>query len=117
MTFPAIRWVIEDLVPGGLAILAAKPKLGKSWLMLDTAVAVAQGGEVLGKTTAKGDVLYSALEDSLRRLKDRMKKVAPDGWPANLEFWTELSPLRQDVWLDPPVGSQDGQIRRAETLE
>jgi hypothetical protein len=93
-TFKPIQWVIENLVPDGLTILAAKPKLGKSWLMLATAVAVAQGGEVLDSAAAQGDVLYCALEDSARRLQDRLKKTVPSGnWPANLEFWTKLEPL------------------------
>ncbi len=95
--FPEPSWVIPGLLPEGLAILAGRPKIGKSWLALGIAVAVASGGVALGKTkTEKASVLYLALEDSLRRLKSRLTSVlqrgeAPDG----LHFYTEFPRLDQ----------------------
>ena len=73
--FPPVRYLIEGLVPEGLTLLAGKPKLGKSWLTLDAAVAIATGGEVMGKPTDQGDVLVLALEDNFRRLQGRLKKL------------------------------------------
>ena len=35
MKLPPIRWVVKDLIPEGLSILAAPSKIGKSWMMLD----------------------------------------------------------------------------------
>jgi hypothetical protein len=94
--FQPIRWVINDLIPDGLTMLAGKPKLGKSWLMLDAAVAVARGGFVLDRKCAQGDVLYAALEDNQRRLKGRMAKVCPAAdWPHRLTFWTEMQRLEE----------------------
>jgi len=29
--FPPINWIVDDILPEGLTILAGKPKLGKSW--------------------------------------------------------------------------------------
>ncbi|MES2343646.1 MAG: AAA family ATPase [Pseudomonadota bacterium] len=90
-TFKPISWVINDLIPDGLTMLAGKPKLGKSWLMLDGSVAVASGGYVLDRHCAQGDVLYAALEDNQRRLQGRMAKIRPMGdWPDRLTFWTEM---------------------------
>jgi RecA-family ATPase len=43
-----IKWVIPGILPEGLTVLAAKPKVGKSTLSLDTTVAVAQGDTLLG---------------------------------------------------------------------
>jgi hypothetical protein len=93
-TFAPVRWVVPDIIPDGLTILAGKPKGGKSWLVLATALAIARGGATLGKMTAKGTVLYAALEDGERRLKSRLEKVATGGeWPARLEFWTTMERL------------------------
>lgn len=66
--------IIQNLLYEGVTILAGKPKLGKSWLMLELAVAVASGGFFLGTVpiTKSGDVLYCALEDNERTLQNRL---------------------------------------------
>lgn len=93
-TFAPVRWIVPDYIPDGLTLLAAKPKVGKSWLMLHIALAVARGGVVLDKFVTVGSVLYAALEDSERRLKSRMEKALGGGeWPANLTFWTKMERL------------------------
>lgn len=43
LVFPPIAWVVPSLIPDGLTLLAGKPKLGKSWLMLDISVTVGRG--------------------------------------------------------------------------
>ncbi|MCH8167158.1 MAG: AAA family ATPase [Proteobacteria bacterium] len=60
MKFPPINWVVPDILPEGLTIFAGKPKVGKSWLALDMALAVAGGGSVLGRECLPGPVLYLA---------------------------------------------------------
>ncbi len=77
--FPDPVWAIPDVIPAGLALLAGRPKIGKSWLTMQIAFAVATGGHALGATIQKGRVLYLALEDSERRLQKRM---IAQGWPA-----------------------------------
>lgn len=72
--WPEPVWAIPDLLPVGFTILAGKPKTGKSWLALQTALAVATGGWTLGKQVERGPVLYLALEDPPRRLRERMNK-------------------------------------------
>lgn len=111
MVFPDIKWIVPDYIPEGCSILAGRPKLGKSWLVLDIALAVARGGYCLGNAKCEqGDVLYLALEDNKRRLQSRVVKVSPplsdDTWPAALDFATEwkrcdeggLDMIRQ--WLE-----------------
>lgn len=90
-------WVIPDLLPEGLVILAGRPKIGKSWLALNIAVAVASGGVALGQIKVeKGNVLYLALEDSPRRLKSRLTSVLQGGAaPEELHFYTEFPRLDQ----------------------
>jgi AAA domain-containing protein/IclR-like helix-turn-helix domain-containing protein len=102
---PALRSAAPGILPEGLGILAGRPKIGKSWLGLDFAVAVAGGGKVLGKISAEqGDVLYLALEDGERRLQSRLGALV-DAAPAGLEFATAWSRLDEgglellDRWL------------------
>lgn len=71
--FPEPVYVIPDILPIGLSILAGAPKVGKSWLGLQMAKATSSGSEILGMKVAQGPVLYLALEDPMRRLKNRMK--------------------------------------------
>ena len=68
-------WIVNDVLPTGLAILCAPSKLGKSWMMLQMCLAVAEGKEFLDFKTNKCGCLYYALEDSKARLKDRMNKI------------------------------------------
>lgn len=97
MEFPPVSWVVRDLLPEGLTILAGKPKIGKSWLALDIACRVATGGELLGRPAEAGGVLYAALEDNKRRLKSRLQKSTPSQkeWPDMLHMATEWPRLDQ----------------------
>lgn len=71
--FPPVKWAVPGFLPEGLSILAGGPKVGKSILALHLSVGVAIGGCVLGKIDVqKGDVLYLALEDTQRRIQERI---------------------------------------------
>lgn len=78
-SFRPIRWLVPGLLPEGVMILAARPKIGKSWLALDVAIATATGGAVLGRPVEQGEVLYLALEDGDRRLQGRLCKLGAEG--------------------------------------
>lgn len=102
MTFPPIKYVVPGVIVEGLTLLAGKPKIGKSWLLLHAAIAVARGGITLGDIHCiEGDVLYYALEDNLRRLQSRMTKLLgiSQPWPKRLEFVCEM-PRLTDGGLD-----------------
>jgi hypothetical protein len=76
MTFAPVSYVVEPYLVEGLTILGGRPKLGKSWLAFDFAVAVATGGYALGSIRCEqGDVLYLALEDNQRRLQTRLNQM------------------------------------------
>ena len=70
--FPDPVWIIPNLLPAGLAIFAGRPKVGKSWLALQISHSVSTGGMIFGHQVEKGRVLYLALEDNSRRVKNRM---------------------------------------------
>lgn len=78
--FPPLSWVVKDILPEGCYILSARPKVGKSWLALQTCLGVAYGAPVLGKTVTQGKAIYLALEDNQRRLQDRLKQLRPQGY-------------------------------------
>lgn len=73
MDFPPMQWVVGGLLPVGATVLAGKPKLGKSFMALQIAQAVASGTPFLGMNTMKVPVLMIALEDSPRRIKGRLE--------------------------------------------
>lgn len=87
--FPEPRWAVPGLFPEGLTLLVGAPKLGKSWLALGVALAVASGGYALGRVeVAAGDVLYCALEDTERRLQERLAMLLDADAPDRLHFAT-----------------------------
>src|SRR6266403_4881186 len=72
MKYEPVTLVIPPLIAEGVTLLAGKPKLGKSWLMLDIALGIASGTPALGNLpTLQGEVLGLFLEDSRRRLQSR----------------------------------------------
>jgi 5S rRNA maturation endonuclease (ribonuclease M5) len=88
------RYACAGLVVEGLSFLAGKPKLGKSWLALQLAIAVALGEPWLGGLCEQGEVLYLALEDSKRRLQPRVRIVLGHRrLPPTLTFSTECPRL------------------------
>lgn len=92
--FQPIQYVIPGIIPEGLTILAAPPKIGKSWLVLDLAYQLATGGEALGAVPVDRarPVLYMALEDTQRRLQDRLKHLEVTTAPEQLYFQNEVDP-------------------------
>lgn len=72
---PPLRYIVEDILPEGLAMLVAPPKFGKSWMALDLCESVAAGSPFLGFQTHQSEVLYLALEDGKRRLKSRQEQL------------------------------------------
>ena len=102
MEFPPLNYLLPGLVPEGLCLLVSRPKLGKSWLVLDIAIATAVGRFVLGELKpASGEVLYLAMEDGRRRLKRRLTKLLlPGTWPQGLTFATEWPRSDQGGLMD-----------------
>ncbi len=75
LDLPELVFTVDRLLPEGLALLIGKPKCGKSWLLLQLALAVASGRPFLGYPTSQRPVLYLALEDGRRRLRKRQRQL------------------------------------------
>lgn len=95
LVFPPMKWAVPEYFPEGLTVFAGRPKIGKSWMILNVALAKARGTEALGQFVDKGDVLYIALEDGPRRMQTRVNKILGPGkaWPDNLTVLHKLDPL------------------------
>lgn len=104
--FAEPRWAVNGLIAEGLNLIVGSPKLGKSWLCLGLAVAIASGGKALGKIQVdQGAVLYAALEDTPRRLQNRLRMVLRgERVPDDLHITTALPRMPDaigfiDGWL------------------
>lgn len=98
LELPPVKFVIDGILPEGLTIVAGRPKIGKSWLMMGLSVAVAAGGLFLGSVKVKtARTLYLALEDNERRLSSRLKMVLRGKEaPENLHLYTSWPRVDQN---------------------
>ncbi|MCT8999122.1 AAA family ATPase [Chelativorans intermedius] len=90
--FEPIRWIVPGYLPEGFSVLAGRQKLGKTWLAIDWALAVATGGCAMGSIEVEpGDVLYLDLENGERRIQRRIATLFPGNLPdlSRLEWATE----------------------------
>ena len=96
-TFAPLQWVVPPLFPEGFSLLIGAPKIGKSWLALSIALSVASGGYAFSqiKLGRPRPVLLLALEDSDRRLQDRIRKLDPHApIPPLLSYLTRVEPTQ-----------------------
>ena len=84
--FAATYYAVDDMIPEGETVIAAPPKTGKSWLMLDMCLKVARGENFLGFKTNKSDTLYLALEDGDKFEQERLNIVCDGEAPSNFYF-------------------------------
>ena len=97
--FPPLAYHVDGIIPEGLTVLAGAPKVGKSWFVLGTALAVASGGAALGKIRCQQrHVFYLALEDGDRRMQDRCRTLLANPWrpddpiPGEFTYMTRIVP-------------------------
>ena len=83
--YEPLSFVVEDLLPQGLHLLAGAPKIGKSWLALWLCLRVAQGEPLWNFATKPCEVLYLCLEDSFQRIQNRLLDLTEDA-PSTLHF-------------------------------
>lgn len=86
MEFPETYYAVEGMIPEGETVIAAPPKTGKSWLMLDMCLKVSKGETFLNFPTRKSETLYLALEDGDKFEQERLNIVCPETAPENFHF-------------------------------
>ena len=107
--FAPLAYAVPGVIPEGSVLLVGAPKIGKSWLVLSIALAVAAGGRALGIEVSKRPVFYLALEDGDRRLQDRCRRLlAGEAIPEELKYLTRVEAGRVidtiSAWLDRQGG-------------
>jgi hypothetical protein len=93
--FPPLEYAIPGVIPEGFSMLAGAPKIGKSWIALDWALAVASGGRALGHIDVgpPRPVFGLWLEDSDRRLQDRARRLLQGApIPPMFHYLTRVEP-------------------------
>ena len=91
-------FVIEGLVRiGGITLLIGEPKLGKSQMSLDMALAVARGETFCGLATKKGRVIYYALEDGEDIVRDRVRMRGVAGLDEDIYIGTTPPVVEDNV--------------------
>jgi len=78
----------------GLCLLSGRPKLGKSFMALQLAIAVGCGGRFLDKPIEAGKALCICLEVSPRRLKGRL--AAMNATAGEIDFAVAWPPMNGD---------------------
>ena len=105
----AREWIIPTILPEGLIVLAGKQEIGKSLLGLTIGLSVASGETVIGNSNVEqGHVLYLALEESERRLQERISQLLIRGASLHDDFeyvtsWPRLDGdglVEIESWLD-----------------
>lgn len=74
----SVEWLVSELIPrGGLVILAARPKVGKSILSLNLALGLRRGS-FLGRDCRPAKTLIIQLEDMPPLIRERFNKMGPE---------------------------------------
>jgi hypothetical protein len=98
------EWLVEDRLPmGGVSLLVAKPKVGKSTLARSLAVAVAQGTPFLGWETVQGGVFYLALEEKRSEVSKHFIAMGATG--------------KEPIWISDERAPEDAAARLQATIE
>ncbi len=112
MVIEPTRWIVDELIPAGLAIAAGRPKSGKSWFLMSLAKAIAEGGTALGRFKCKqGRVLFLSLEDYLSTTKERLAVLGGCKSPQMVDVAYDWAPISEtedpsgavgqiEAWLD-----------------
>lgn len=83
--YAPVPFLVDELLPEGLHILAGAPKIGKSWLALWLCLCISLGQPLWNFATTQGEALYLSLEDSFQRIQTRLFDLTEDA-PPTLHF-------------------------------
>ena len=95
-TYEPTHFLVDELIPEGLHILAGAPKIGKSWLALWLCLCISQGQPLWNFATTQGEVLYLSLEDSFQRIQTRLFDLTEDA-PSTLHFAIMADTLKRGL--------------------
>lgn len=78
--FEKVEWVIKEILPPGFCVFSSDPKLGKSMIMGNLCVSVAEGTKAFGRfETSRSDVGYADMEQGEEFAKQRWNAILSGG--------------------------------------
>jgi hypothetical protein len=99
------NWVVDGLLPaGGLSLLGAKPKVGKSTLARYIGHCVASDVPCLSRPTSRGPVLYVSIEERRRDVRAHFGLL---GGAGDLDLLVHVGPVP-----GTPTGATREAVRR-----
>lgn len=110
-------WILEGILPtAGISVLASKPKVGKSTLALNFAVAVSRGNPFLGRPTKRSQVIYLGLSGEVKASElatfFRLQGINDD----RIYTFTELAPTNLFNLLKHKIREFDSPLVIIDTL-
>ena len=101
----ATDWAVDGLIPrGGIALITAKPKVGKSTLARELGLAVAKGRSFLGRDTCATRVLYVCIEDRWQHARRHLLAIGASR-DDQLYACFGARPDEPGVWLSEAIRS------------
>lgn len=95
--------IVDGLLYSGTYLFVGAPKVGKSFFMAQLAYHVSMGIKLWDYEVKKGTVLYLALEDTEKRLQERLFRMYGTDSAENLHF---------TIWAKQLGNGLDGQLQR-----
>jgi hypothetical protein len=94
-----VSWLVDGLIPqGGVTLLSAKPKVGKSLFARNLALAVARGDRFLGRHCEGGLVLWAGLEERKEDIINAFKRLGAQRKDA-IRMHFGAAPVDALAWL------------------
>lgn len=97
----AKQFLVDKFLPRGVWVLISRPKMGKTWLTLQLALAASKGGFFLGYKVTKCKVLMLLFEETDDRLQSRIKHLNGGVMPSD-EDLKNLLVITLDKLIDNP---------------
>lgn len=95
--------IVDGLLYSGTYLFVGAPKVGKSFFMAQLAYHVSMGIKLWNYDVKKGTVLYLALEDTEKRLQERLFRMYGTNSAENLHF---------TIWVKQLGSGLDEQLQR-----
>jgi hypothetical protein len=88
--------ILAGIVPVGVTLISAAPKVGKTRLLSQLSVAAVRGVPFLGRQVTHTKVLTLALEDGARRYRKSLDNLVGTDWPGRGELTIRTASPRLD---------------------
>jgi len=109
-------WIWDGILPaGGMSLLVAKPKVGKTTLAFNLAVAVSRGADFLGRKTTQGPVVYLALEEKKGEIKKKLAAAGIDD--ESIRFHFGSAPINAMAEVEPLIAETGAKLLIIDVLQ